>query len=104
MEYINFLIAAQQVLSSVKASQTHLAEEQAPAHDAYRRVLKRLPPDSRTLWQEVEPLVERVTGVLIIDYTMLDKPYATQKTALVTRHWSGKRGGVVQGINLISLV
>ena len=57
-DYINFLIAAQQVFSSVEASQTHPAEEQAPAHDAYTRLLKRLPPDSETLWQEVEPLVE----------------------------------------------
>jgi putative transposase len=35
MDYINFLIAAQQVFSSVEASRTHPVEEQAPAHDAY---------------------------------------------------------------------
>jgi putative transposase len=35
MDYINFLIAAQQVFSSVEASRTHPAGEQAPAHDAY---------------------------------------------------------------------
>jgi hypothetical protein len=28
-------------------------------HDAYRRMLKRLPPDSKTLWQEVDPPFER---------------------------------------------
>jgi hypothetical protein len=55
------------------------------------------------LWQEVEPLIERKTGVLVIDDSTLDKPYAS-KMALVTRHWSGKHGRVVQGINLISLV
>jgi len=38
MDYINFLIAAQQVFSSVEASQTHPAEEQTPAHDAYTRL------------------------------------------------------------------
>jgi hypothetical protein len=63
----------------------------------------RLPPDSERLWQEVEPLVERQKGVLVIDDTTLDKPYAS-KMGLVTRHWSGKHGRVVQGINLISLV
>jgi hypothetical protein len=103
MDYINFLIAAQQVFSHVEASRTHPAEEQAPAHDAYTRLLMRLPPDSEMLWQEVEPLVERKAGVLVIDDTTLDKPYAA-KMALVTRHWSGKHGRVVQGINLISLV
>jgi putative transposase len=103
MDYINFLIAAQQVFSSVEASRTHPAGEQAPAHDAYTRLLKRLPPDSEMLWQEVEPLVERKTGVLVLDDSTLDKPYAGQM-ALVTSHWSGKHGRVVRGINLISLV
>jgi len=102
-DYINFLIAAQKVFSSVEASRTHPAEEQAPAHDAYTRLLKRLPPDSEMLWQEVEELIDRKKGVIVIDDTTLDKPYASQM-ALVTRHWSGKHGQVVQGINLISLV
>jgi hypothetical protein len=103
MDYINFLIAAQQVFSHVEASRTHPVEEQAPAHDAYTRLLKRLPPDSEMLWREIEPLIEREKGVLILDDTTLDKPYASQM-ALVTRRWSGKHGRVVQGINLISMV
>ena len=103
MDYINFLIAAQQVFSSVEASQTHPSEEQAPAHDAYTRLLKRLPPDSQALWQEVKQLVDLTKGVLIIDDSTLDKPYASQM-ALVSRRWSGKHHAVVQGINLISLV
>lgn len=103
MDYINFLIAAQTVFSSVEASKTHPAEEQAPAHDAYTRLLKRLPPDSQALWQEVKQLVDMKSGVLVIDDSTLDKLYALQM-ALVTRHWSGKHHAVVQGINLISLV
>jgi hypothetical protein len=103
MDYINFPISAQQVFSSVEASQTHPAEEQAPAHDANTRLLKRLPPDSQALWQEVKPLVMQARGVLIIDDSTLVKPYASQM-ALVSRHWSGKHHAVVQGINLISLV
>jgi hypothetical protein len=103
LDYINFLIAAQKVFSSVEAAKTHPAEEAAPAHDAYTRLLQRLPPDSQALWQEVEAMVKRKSGVLVIDDSTLDKPYAL-KMALVTRHWSGKHGRVVQGINLISLV
>jgi len=103
MHYINFLIAAQTVFSSVGASQTHPAEEQAPAHDAYTRLLQRLPPDSQGLWQEVQPLVNLKRGVLVIDDSTLDKPYA-RHMALVSRHWSGKHHEVVQGINMISLV
>ena len=102
LDYINFLIAAQRVFSTVEAAATS-PDERVPAHDAYTRLLQRLPPDSAALWKEVEPLVQRQGGVLVIDDSTLDKPYAS-KMALVTRHWSGKHGRVVQGINLISLV
>ena len=103
LDYIHFLIAAQRVFSSVEASKTHPVTENIPAHDAYTRLLQRLPPDSQALWQEVQGCIELKGGVLIIDDSTLDKPYAS-KIALVTRHWSGKHGRVVQGINLISLV
>lgn len=103
LDYINFLIAAQKVFSNVEAAKTHPAENHAPAHDAYTRLLQRMPPDSQQLWHEVAPLIAREHGVLVIDDTTLDKPYASQM-ALVTRHWSGKHRRVVQGINLVSLV
>ena len=48
-------------------------------------------------------MLNATSGLLVIDDTTLDKPYAS-KMALVTRHWSGKQHEVVQGINLISLV
>ena len=103
LDYINFLVAAQRAFSAVEAARTHPAGEEGPAHDAYTRLLQRAPADGEALWQEVEPLVHRTNGVLIIDDTTLDKPYAS-KMALVTRHWSGKHRSVVQGINLVSLV
>src|SRR3954468_1761900 len=102
-DYINFLVAAQRVFSTVEAAQSHPDGERKPAHDAYTRLLQRLPPDSEALWAEVQPCVERSSGLLVIDDTTLDKPYASHM-ALVTRHWSGKQHEVVQGINLISLV
>lgn len=102
-DYINFLVAAQQVFSAVEASRSHPDGERKPAHDAYTRLLQRLPPDSEALWAEVKGCVELDKGLLIIDDTTLDKPYASQM-GLVTRHWSGKQHQVVQGINLISLV
>jgi len=51
----------------------------------------------------VAPLLDRKSGMVVIDDTTLDKPYALA-IALVTRHWSGKHRAVVQGINLVSLV
>jgi len=102
-DYIQFLVAAQRVFSTVEASKVVSGEAAAPAHDAYTRLLQRIPPDSQSLWQEVEPLVVRSTGVLVIDDTTIDKPYA-EKMALVSSHWSGKHHAVVTGINLISLL
>lgn len=102
-DYINFLVAAQQVLSTVEAARSHPESERQPAHDAYTRLLQRLPPDSEALWSEVQGCIDLNKGLLIIDDTTLDKPYAS-KMALVSRHWSGKHHEVVQGINLISLV
>jgi hypothetical protein len=103
LDYINFLIAAQRVFSTVEAARVSPDELRQPTHDAYTRLLQRTPPDSAALWQEVHPLVERTSGVLMVDDSTLDKPYA-RHIALVTRHWSGKHGQVVQGINLVSLV
>lgn len=102
-DYINFLVAAQRVFGASEAARSHPDGEDKPAHDAYTRLLQRLPPDSEALWEEVRACIEVSKGLLVIDDTTLDKPYASQM-ALVTRHWSGKHGEVVQGINLISLV
>ncbi len=99
-DYIQFLIAAQRVYSCVEAERV---SPEAIAHDAYTRLLSRLPPDTEALWEEASGLVSLTGGVLIIDDSTLDKPYAKQ-IELVTRHWSGKHHAVVQGINLESLV
>ena len=45
----------------------------------------------------------RDRGILVLDDSTLDKPYA-RKMDLVTRHWSGKHRRVVQGINLLTLL
>lgn len=73
------------------------------AHDACTRLLHRLEPDSSPLWREAEALVERTRGLLIVDASTLDKPYA-KASELVHRHWSGKHRRVVAGINLVSRV
>ena len=99
IDYIQFLIAAQRVYTCTEAARCAATA----SHDAYTRLLSRLPPDTAALWQEVEPLVQKTHGLLVIDDTTLDKPYA-QKMGLVTRHWSGKHHAVVEGINLTTLL
>ena len=46
-DYINFLVAAQAVFSTLEAARTQPTGEVGPAHDAYAytRLLQRLPPD-----------------------------------------------------------
>jgi putative transposase len=48
-------------------------------------------------------LLDRRQGVLVLDDSALDKPYA-RKVELVCRHWSGKHRRVVSGINLLTLL
>lgn len=105
LDYIHFLIAAQKVFTCTEAArcQPNAGSEAAPAHDAFTRLLQRRPPETEALWQEAKPFVEKEEGVLILDDTTLDKPYA-KKMDLVTRHWSGKHKRVVRGINLLTLL
>ena len=101
--YIDFLIATPKAASAVEAALAQPERPRAPAHDAFTRLLERLEPAPEALWAEARPLVRLAEGVLVLDDTVLDKPYA-RKIELVGRHWSGKHKGVVKGIDLVSLV
>src|SRR3954453_19024730 len=100
-DYINFLVASPRVVSGTEAARVQPEQVAPPAHDAFTRLLHRLEPDPATLWVEAAPQVRRGQGVLVLDDSTLDKPYARQ-IGLLTRHWSGKHRRVVQGINLLT--
>ena len=102
-DYIQFLIATPKVCSATEAARAQPDGERVAAHDAFTRLLHRLEPDAQTLWKEAAPQVERQGGVLVVDDSTLDKPYA-KHIELVQRHWSGKHHAVVEGINLITLL
>jgi putative transposase len=102
-DYIDFLIASPKAFSCTEAAAVQPESPDAPAHDAFTRLLHRLEPDAETLWREARPLVHREGGLLVLDDSTLDKPYAKQ-IDLVTRHWSGKHHAVVRGINLTTLL
>src|SRR5215216_7342558 len=103
LDYINFLVAAPRVVSCTEAARVQPDGPRRAAHDALTRLLQRLEPDTTPLWREAEQHVDRENGLLILDDTTLDKPYA-HKIELVTRHWSGKHHRVVRGINLLTLL
>ena len=102
-DYINFLIASSRVFSCTKTSKCSFSDSNSPAHDSFNRLLDRQPPDTDALWNEVKNLVTLEIGLLIIDDTTLDKPYAKHMD-LVYRQWSGKHHQIVNGINLETIV
>ena len=84
-------------------SQPDGSEREAPAHDAFTRLLQRRPPLAEALWQEAESFVDESGGLLILDDTTPGKPH-TNQIEHVTWHWSGKHGRTLQGINLLTLL
>jgi hypothetical protein len=74
-------------------------DSSSPAHDSFTRLLRRQPPDTDALCEEVKNLVTSEIGVLIIDDTVLDKP-CSKHMNLVYRQWNGKHHQIVNGINL----
>jgi putative transposase len=102
-DYIDFLIASPKAFCCTEAAAVQPESPDAPAHDAFTRLLHRIEPDPATLWEEARPRARQEGGVLALDDSTLDRFHA-KKIELVSRHWSGEHKRVVRGINLITLV
>jgi putative transposase len=102
-DYINFIIATPRDVTATEAERVQPESTNAPAHDAFTRLLQRLEPDPEKLWQEARTQIDFKSGILVLDDSTLEKPYS-EFNALVYRHWSGKQKEVVSGINLITLL
>ena len=75
----------------------------APSHDFFTRLLQNQSSDTDSLWNEVRKFVTPKEGYLIVDDTVLDKPYS-EKMGFVRYQWSGKHHRTVKGIGLVTLV
>lgn len=102
-DYINFIIATPRDVTATEAERVQPESRDAPAHDAFTRLLSRLEPDAETLWTEARTQIDLQSGILVLDDSTLEKPYS-ERNALVYQHWSGKQKAVVSGINLITLL
>lgn len=93
-DYINFIIATPREVTATEAERVQPESKDAPAHNAFTRLLARLEPDAETLWQEARTQIDLGRGILVLDDSTLEKPYSPFN-ALVYRHWSGqaKRSG-----------
>jgi hypothetical protein len=102
-DYINFLVAAQKSSSCLEAGRVQPNKPKAPAHDALNRMQHRKEPNPDDWWREAEAQVKKEQGLLVLDDSTLDQPFA-KKIGLVYWHWSGKHHNTVRGINLLTLL
>jgi len=98
--YVDFLIASQKQYSGSELSKVSPIEM---SHDSVNRWLRKNKLTPKMVWKNAEPMVDPEKGYLIIDDTLLDKPYARQ-TALAKKQYSGKHHGLVNGINLVNML
>lgn len=74
------------------------------SHDQITRFLSGSAPTGKAWWLLVKPLVRRVeseAAVLIIDDTIIEKPY-TDENKIVCWHYDHSKGRSIKGINVVS--
>ena len=74
-DYINFIIATPRDVTATEAERVQPQSKDAPAHDAFTRLLARLEPDAETLWQESRMQVDLSSGILVLDDSTLEKDW-----------------------------
>lgn len=98
--YTKFLIANQNKYSGVELSKT---SGRGLSHDSVSRWLESEDFDPKNLWSHVEKMVEKGSGYLIVDDSVLDKRFS-RNNELVGRHWSGNEHRLICGIDLVNLL
>jgi DDE superfamily endonuclease len=97
-QYVDFLVASQKQFSG---SELARVSPDTMAHDSVSRWLSSATLTPRILWNESRHLIDRTAGYLVIDDSLLDKPYA-EHMALVKNQYSGKHHDIVKGIDLVN--
>ncbi|MCF6157696.1 MAG: IS701 family transposase [wastewater metagenome] len=99
--YTNFLIANQNRYSGVELSK--VAPFKDISHDSISRFLANSHFTPSELWNQVKSLVDKTTGYLICDDSLLDKRYS-KVNELAKKQYSGKEHRVLNGISLVNLL
>jgi len=86
---INFVIVTPRQVTATEAERLPPESKDAPADDAFIRLLPRLEPDSQTLWAEALTQLELEKAIPVVDDSTPDKPYS-RFNDLVYRRYSGK--------------
>lgn len=98
--YCQFLIAAQG-----RFTVTTLAElfNNHPAHDSYTRWLTRIKLKPRILWEYAQSMIDKNSGYLVVDDTVLDKWHG-KMIEPVQYQYSGNHHRQVYGIGVVNLL
>ena len=99
--YTDYLLSSFGAATATGLSST---VEGAVSHDQVTRFLSREDYDSKTLWEQVKPMVramEQPDGVLIFDDTTQEKPY-TDENELISWHFDHSKNRSLKGINLLN--
>ena len=98
--YTKFLIANHNKYSGVELSKTSGIPL---SHDSVSKWLRDENFDSSHLWSHAKDMIEKETGYLVIDDSVLDKRFS-RHNELVGRHWSGNEHRIICGIDLVNLL
>jgi putative transposase len=99
--YRDFLIANRNRYSGLELSKVEPSG--AMAHDSVTRWLMRADFTPSDVWRYAKPLVEIATGYLIVDDTVVSKPFATN-IDLARWQYSGREHAPVNGIDIVPLL
>lgn len=99
--YRDFLIANQNRYSGVELSR--VAPDTSMAHDSVTRWLMKADFKPQDLWQFAKPLVRPEVGYLVLDDTVVSKPFA-KNIDLARWQYSGREHREVNGIGIVNLL
>ena len=101
--YCQFLVAAQEDFTATGMEDGFKHDANALSHDAVTRWQKKVKLTPAQLWPEVEPLVTKDSGWLVIDDMTIEKNRSF-KLPMSAWHWSGARHDIVRGLNVVNLL
>ncbi len=99
--YRDFLIANHNRYSGLELSKVE--PNGTMAHDSVTRWLMRADFTPTDVWRYAQPLVDETAGYLIVDDTVIGKPFATN-IDLARKQYSGREHSLVNGIDIVNLL
>ena len=102
-DYTQFPIASSVIVTCTKATQYQSFGDLGLSHDSYTRLLRRMIPNTETLWTDAADRILLRKIILMGNDVILSELYA-KIMEFFCRHWSGKHHRIVKGINPITLI